>query len=708
MAKGKEIREKPAVNALEGWSLAQKYYLNEEIAPKELYDKDERVREELKSLEYKIFKEKNPPLFSKIVAFGADTIGKVIKFSLKKEDEKKMNTLLYLLGYDFDAKQLYGFSIFTLVVGFIIGLALLLFGLALPGLVLIVLGIASFFGIQRLPKQQLSIRLSKSSSDLVTMILYLVIFMRQTPNLEGAVQFASDNLTSYLAFDLKKLIWDTAARKYTNIKEALDDYSQRWSKASPAFTDALFLVESSVSQETEEGRLDLLDQASQRVLDGTYESMTKYAASLKEPLNTIYMLGMVLPVLGLVLAPMLMAFVAVPDFGLLLALMYDIGLPLLVYFMLRNKLLTRPSGFGAPDLRVVPGLPPVGYFFLKSGKKKIKVNAIIPAVAVFILFLVPVFFLYPYMLVFGADQIYISMFITAGLGFGVFAYVKLSVFQLKDAEDELNSIESSYGTALSQMGSVLSQGYPPESTIIKVSEIMHNTPVAEFFQITVNNIRKLGMSIKDAFFDKNTGSVRFFPSPMIVASTKVFVESSEKSVRNAAAATTYIAKHLSNLKHIEGQVKSLLEEVTSGMRVEVGLLSPIMAGIVVGLTTLIGTVLTSLSGSLSSLQSSASSGSSAGGVGSVIPFAFSLFNLSGGEIPLYTFQIIIGIYLITLSVIIGYAISMIYQPGDRVLMRETIASVLSAAMILYVVITFIVTLVFSSVGGLVLSAAHVV
>ncbi len=709
MAKGKEVKSgKPVIGAPEGWSFAEKYYMGAGVAPTELYSKDEQVREELKSLEYKIFKDRNPSTFSKIVNFGANTIGRVIKFSIKKEDEKKMNTLLYLLGYDFDAKQLYGFSVFTLIAGFLLGLALAIFGFVLPGIILIFLGIISFFGVQYLPKQQISVRLSKSSSDLVTMILYLVIFMRQTPNLEGAVQFASDNLTSYIAFDLKKLIWDTAARKYTNIKEALDDYSQRWVKASPAFTDALFLVESSVSQETEEGRLELLDQASQRVLDGTYESMTKYAASLKEPLNTIYMLGMVLPVLGLVLAPMLMAFVAVPDFGLLLALMYDVGLPLLVYFMIRSKLLTRPSGFGSPDLNVVPGLPPVGYFFLKHGKKKTKINAIIPAVAVFILFIIPVFFLYPYMLVFGADQIYISMFITAGLGFGVFVYFKLSVFQLKDAEQELNSIESSYGSALSQMGSVLSQGYPPESTIIKVSEIMHNTPVAEFFQITVNNIRKLGMSIKDAFFDKTTGSVRYFPSPMIIASTKVFVESSQKSVRNAAAATTYIAKHLSNLKRIEGQVKSLLEEVTSGMRVEVGLLSPIMAGIVVGLTTLIGTVLTSLSSSLSTLQTGVSSGSSAGGVASVVPFAFSLFNLSGGEIPLYTFQIIIGIYLITLSAIIGYAISMIYQPGDRVLMRETIASVLSTAMILYVIITFIVTLVFSSVGGLVLSAAHVV
>ena len=71
----------------------------------------------------------------------------------------------------------------------------------------------------------------------------------------------------------------------------------------------------------------------------------------------------------------------------------------------------------------------------------------------------------------------------------------------------------------------------------------------------------------------------------------------------------------------------MLEEVTSGMRVEVGLISPAMAGIVVGLTTLIVTVLTSLSGSITSIQSAASTSSSSS-VSSVVPFAFSMFNLS--------------------------------------------------------------------------------
>lgn len=684
------------------------YYINTELIPRDLYQKDEQVRAELKSIEYKIFKEKNPSAVSRIINLGASTIGRVIKFSINKEEEKKTNTLLYLLGYDFDAKQLYGFGLFLIFLGFLVGIVAMLAGQSLFGLIIIFLGVIGFFGVQYFPKQQLQVRLSKSSSDLVTFILYLVIYMRQTPNLEAAVQFAADNLTSYLSFDLKKLIWDTAARKYMNIKEALDDYALRWSKVSPAFTDALFLVESSVYQENEENRLALLDEASQRILNGTFESMTTYASTLKEPLNTVYMLGMVLPVLGLVLAPMMMAFVTVPDFGVLLALMYDVGLPLMVYFLIRNRLLERPAGFAPPDLSLVPGLPKLGSFFLNFGSRKVQISALLPAAAVFIAFMALFSLLLPSMQIFGPDQIYVSLLITAAIGFALVVYFKLSVIQLRATEDELIKLQDSFGAALFQMGSFLSEGLPPETTIIKVGNTMKNTPIADFFAVTVNNIRSLGLSLKDAFFSKLNGSTRFFPSAMLTAGIKVFIESSKKSIANAAMATLYMSRHLSNLKRIEQQVRSLLEEVTSGMRVEVGLLSPVMAGIVVGLTTLIGQVLRSLSGSINTIQSSVTGGGSAGGIGAVVPFAFSLFNLSGGQIPLYTFQLIIGIYLIVLSLIIAYAISTISQPGDKIVLRETMSNVLLTSVVLYLLISFIVTLVFASVGGLVLSATHIV
>ena len=239
MAKKQKVKE-AVPSAKIDKNFIDTYYTKENIVPSDLYKKDENVREELKSLEYKIFKEKNPTNFSKIINFGANTIGKVIKFNINKDQEKKINTLLYLLGYDFDAKQLYGFGIFMLVALMLLGVILLVLGQIIAGLVLMFLGVISFIGVQIFPQQQMTVRLSKSSSDLVTMILYMVIFMRQTPNLEGAVQFASDNLTSYLALDLKKLIWDTAARKYNNIKEALDEYSKKMGEIKPGIHRCTF------------------------------------------------------------------------------------------------------------------------------------------------------------------------------------------------------------------------------------------------------------------------------------------------------------------------------------------------------------------------------------------------------------------------------------------------------------------------------------
>ncbi len=707
MAKRKKI--KPVLSPTISKEFIDRYYSVGEVVPQELFKNNENIRDELRSLEYKIFKQRNQSLLSRIIVGGSSTVGKVIHFSIDKEQEKKTNTLLYLLGYDFSAKDLYGFGVSLILFGFIIGILVSILGQVLVGVFLIALGIGGFFGVQYFPKQQMMIRLSKSSSDLVTMILYLVIYMRQTPNLEAAVQFASDNLGGYIAYDLKKLIWDTAARRYTDIKEALDDYSQRWVKSAPAFTDALFLIESSVSQETEDGRLEMLDEASSRVLSGTFETMTEYASTLKEPLNTVYMLGMVLPVLGLVLAPMMMAFVSIPDFGVLLPLMYDVGLPLMVYFLIREKLLVRPAGFSAPDISQIPDTPPVGSFFLNIGSKKVLVNAIWPAVGVFLAFMIPAVLLFPELQVFGPTQIYISMLITAAVGFSVVVYFKLSVMQLKDVESELIHTEASFSSALFQIGSYLSQGFPPEATILKVADVMKNTPVAEFFSVTTTNIKQMGMSLKDAFFDKTYGSTKFFPSSMMIATMRVFIESARKSVGNASAATMYISRHLENLKRINQQVKSLLEEVTSGMRVEVGLLSPVMAGIVVGLTTLIGTVLQSLSGAINTIQTSVTSGASSGpgGIGSVVPFAFSLFNLSGGQIPLYDFQLVIAIYLITLSGIIAYAISTISQPGDQIVLRDNIANMVLISVVLYILIASIVTLVLGSVGGLVLGAIHI-
>ena len=96
MAKKQKVKEKIPTMRIDK-NFIDTYYTKENLVPSDLYKKDENVREELRSLEYKIFKEKNPTTFSKIINFGASTIGKVIKFNINKEQEKKIKAFASVL-----------------------------------------------------------------------------------------------------------------------------------------------------------------------------------------------------------------------------------------------------------------------------------------------------------------------------------------------------------------------------------------------------------------------------------------------------------------------------------------------------------------------------------------------------------------------------------------------------------------------------------
>jgi hypothetical protein len=59
----------------------------------------------------------------------------------------------------------------------------------------------------------------KAGSQMVPCILYIVVYMKHTSNLERAIRFASMHLDPPLALDLKKVFWDVETGKYSTIKE---------------------------------------------------------------------------------------------------------------------------------------------------------------------------------------------------------------------------------------------------------------------------------------------------------------------------------------------------------------------------------------------------------------------------------------------------------------------------------------------------------
>src|SRR3989344_5627035 len=78
--------------------------------------------------------------------------------------------------------------------------------------------------------------------------------------------------------------------------------------------------------------------------------MLHYAQDLKSPITTLHMLGVVLPILGLVIFPLLGSFLG----GLIkwyhLAFLYNLVLPLFVFFMGNNLLSKRPTGYGKGEI----------------------------------------------------------------------------------------------------------------------------------------------------------------------------------------------------------------------------------------------------------------------------------------------------------------------------------------------------------------------
>ena len=77
--------------------------------------------------------------------------------------------------------------------------------------------------------------------------------------------------------------------------------------------------------------------------------MLMYAHNLKSPITMLHMLGVIMPILGLVILPLVVSFMEGVSWYHIAAL-YNIALPISVYYMGKNILSRRPTGYGDSDI----------------------------------------------------------------------------------------------------------------------------------------------------------------------------------------------------------------------------------------------------------------------------------------------------------------------------------------------------------------------
>ncbi len=578
----------------------------------------------------------------------------------------------------------------------------------------------------------------KASNQMVQCIFYVATYMRHTSNLELAIKFAADHLAAPLSLDLRKVLWDVETERYGTIRESLDNYLQTWQKWNSEFIEAFHLIEGSLLEPSDDRRLGMVDKALNVMLEETYEKMLRYAHELKGPITMLYMLGIILPVLGLVILPLIASFmtndVKPYTLAMYIALLYNITMPLILYYAGKMVLAKRPTGYGETDISEEnPELKKYKNVIIRIGKTETTVSpaliAITIAAVLLIIGLIPMILgatihkealvLEPYFdeslqvkfldykkeragegLIgpYGLGAAVISLLVPLAIGLGIGIYYKIKSSKVIKIREKTKKLEDEFSSALFQLGNRLGDGMPAEMAFGKVAEQTKGTTSGDFFAMVSTNIRRLGMGLQQAIFDPTKGALIYFPSTIIESTMKVLIESSRKGPLIASEAIINVSEYIKQIHRVNERLKDLMADIISDMKQQTHILAPAIAGIVVGITSMIVTILGKLSQNLASITT-------AGGVGGAQTQG--LMTLFGEGIPTYYFQIIVGIYVVEIVYILTILTNGIENGADRLGEEYSIGSNMVSSTIIYCVISLIVIVMFNAIATVIMGSLSV-
>ncbi|MBW2995078.1 hypothetical protein KY312_01895, partial [Candidatus Woesearchaeota archaeon] len=526
---------------------------------KELKGKvEEEVTEEYLTSEYLQFKKEIVPAHFTLYEKGCNLAQKILRIKPDPKKEVQYQEDINTCHLNITPSGVVSFSIlfpiFIAVLGGVLGyLVPLLLGESTFFFLFffLILALVLMLVLNKIPYFLARDWRMRSSNQMVICIFYVVTYMRHTSNLENAIGFASKHLTGPLSLDLKKILWDVETEKYESVRESLDIYLEAWKKYNMEFVEAFHLIESSLYEPSDDRRLSLLDKSLSVILEETYENMLHYAHGLHTPMTSLHMLGIILPILGLVILPLALNVLEMKWYYV--AMIYNIVLPIGVYFMGKNILATRPTGYGDTDISEEnPELKKYKNIIFNFLGFEIKIRPLYIciglAIFLFLIGLTPIMLKSPtepesdvcvdlnmnafnpanfpitqrppslacvldYRVMedgsvigpYGLGAALFSVFIVLAAGLPLGLYYKFRSKNVIKLRNEAKKLEDEFAGAIFQLGNRMGDGLPAEIAFGKVADVVGETTAGRFFKIVSENITRLGMSVKQAIFDKKAG-----------------------------------------------------------------------------------------------------------------------------------------------------------------------------------------------------------
>jgi hypothetical protein len=696
------------------------YEKYKERIEKELGSKVEKKEDKVVTREYKQFKAEFMPTHLSLYEKLCNQCEKIVKIKPDKKKEDILRDSIKVCHLNMTPSGVASFAILIPLLVIVFGsLSFYMFFNSMFFVAFFLfIGISLVMPLGKLPIYLANSWRLKASNQMVLCIFYVVTYMRHTSNLELAIEFAAEHLAPPISLDLKKVLWDVETEKYESVQESLTSYLQSWKRVNQEFIEAFHLIESSLYESSEDRRLSSLDKSLDGILNETYEKMLHYAHNLKSPITMLHMLGVILPILSLVILPLAISFMEEVKWFHLAAI-YNIALPFAVYYLGKGILSTRPTGYGDVDISESnPELKKYKYILIKIGKAELKISplylSVLVAVVLGLIGLSPVIIhtLNPYFDIpigeidetslcgaaycllgydddgkgpFGLGASILSLSLIMAFGAGLGLYYKLRSKNVIVIRNNAKNLEKEFANALFQLGNRLGNGIPAEMAVGRVAESMEGTASGSFFQIVSQNIRRIGMSVQQAIFDPQHGALVYFPSNMIESSMKVLIESIKKGPRIAAEALMNVSRYIKEIHKVNERLKDLMADIISSMTSQIKFLTPVIAGIVVGITSMISTIIIKLTKQI------AGAGAETGLTGLAPIFQTGL--------PTFYFQIIVGIYVVQIVYILTVTANGIENGSDKLAERFNLGKNLIRSTVLYCFVAFAIMLIFNSIAG---------
>lgn len=599
--------------------------------------------------------------------------------------------------------------------------------------------------VQKYPIQAVHDEKIKALTFVPEILGYMIMSMKLVPNLEKAIEFASEHGHGKIAEDLKKLLWEVKVGIKNSVSEALDELAYKWGDISIELKKGLMKIRSSVIESSESKRYQLLDQTMNDTLVSVRGKLEDYARTLSQPATIMFYLGILLPLLLIIVLPVGSAFsgssIARPIY---LILIYNIVIPLSCFIYAKNIIKKRPPTYVPPIIpNNHPGLPKKNTLKIKNTQINIFILiAIVLGVGFFSgIFLQTTFgitkekilddefgdphyewkdctvdefktkatnpkfmcasekafwndpknMITPYYIIF-------SFFLSIAFAFSLWAYTT-SVYKRK-IQIQTEKQEAEFKDALYIIASRLGENKPIEDAFNHTKQFMPKSSVAkDIFGKTVDNIRILGLTLNSAVFDKNYGALKNNPSTIINSAMKLVVSSVQMGVNVAAKTLISYSIQLRNTDEINRLLSTLIAEITSTLNSMAKFIGPIILGV----TTTLHKVVVSTLASVASSGAMQDMGESLKGLDASAMGGFDITSMSsvGSSLNMdlvtkiaspTAFTIIVAIYVLQIVLIMTFFTTMIEQE-NMILVKYRIAKTLPIASILFVITVILANMV---------------